>query len=162
DSSSGVTKTQFERFAGQLVATHTGVQALEWIPRVPQDERASMEAAARKDYPGFEISVRESQGKMVRAGASDEYFPVRYVVPLAGNQTAIGFDLASNPARLEALRNARDRGVVTATSRIVLVQERFEQSGFLIFRPVYRQGIAPDPAGISPDSVEHRRANLLG
>ena len=92
---------------------------------------------------------------MVRAGERDEYFPVYYVEPLERNKRAVGFDLASNEARLEALVSSRDSGEMVATGRITLVQETGEQSGFLVFAPIYERGL-PD------DTVEQRRRNLVG
>ena len=60
---------------------------------------------------------------MAPAGIREEYFPVYYVEPRRGNEAAIGYDLASNPTRKQALDQARDSGEMTATGRITLVQE---------------------------------------
>lgn len=77
---------------------------------------------------------------MGRAAQRAEYFPVYYVEPLTGNEAAVGFDLASNSTRLEALEISRDTGKMVSTGRITLVQETHQQYGFLILRPVYRNG----------------------
>jgi len=68
---------------------------------------------------------------------------------------ALGFDLASSPARLEAINRSRDTGKVAATARVTLVQETGGQFGLLLFLPVYKKG-AP------VDSLEDRRQNLEG
>ena len=83
---------------------------------------------------------------MVRAGERKDYYPVFYVEPLKGNERALGFDLASDAIRLEALQRAASTGQMVATARISLVQEQADQHGFLVFRPVYRGGFLP-PAG---------------
>ncbi|MGB2997604.1 MAG: CHASE domain-containing protein, partial [Phycisphaerae bacterium] len=121
-------------------ALHHGcVQALEWIPRVRDAERAAYKEAARQEgFPDFQITERQSKGRMVRAARRDEYFPVYFVEPYKGNEIALGFDLASNPTRLEALNRSRDTGRMTATARITLVQETGRQLGVLVFLPVYR------------------------
>lgn len=156
EASPTIGRRQFETFAKREVSEHPSIQALEWIPPVRDAERAAYEAAARRDgYPDFQITERDSQGQMVRAARRPAYFPVFYVEPFKGNEIALGFDLASNPARLEALERARDTGAPAATSRIVLVQETGEQFGFLIFMPIYRPGS-------SNETVEKRRRNLLG
>ena len=122
-----VTRRQFGAFVWREVSEHTSIQALEWIPRVRDAERATYEATARGDgFPDFHITERNAQGRMVRAARRGEYFPVYYVEPYKGNEVALGFDLASNPARLAALGRARDTGAPTATPRIVLVQETGE------------------------------------
>ena len=47
---------------------------------------------------------------MVRASERAEYYPVYYQEPIVEGGIALGFDLGSNPARLEALLQARDTG----------------------------------------------------
>ena len=58
--------------------------------------------------------------------------------PLAGNEAAVGFDLASNPIRLAALQKARDTGEIVAPARIRLVQETRGEGGGVVFKPIYR------------------------
>jgi signal transduction histidine kinase len=67
----------------------------------------------------------------------------------------LGFDLASNPARLEALNEARDTGKPVATARITLVQEADRQFAFLVFVPVY-------PRDLPHDRIENRSESLIG
>jgi CHASE1-domain containing sensor protein len=67
----------------------------------------------------------------------------------------LGFDLASNPMRLEALNQARDTGKIATTQAVHLVQETGTQSGFLAFVPVYSTGSVPE-------TVELRREALTG
>ena len=155
DSSNDTTHPQFVVFTKQLLTHMRGVQALEWIPLVPSAMRNSYEKAAQEAFPRFEFTERKAQGEMVRAAARDEYFPVYFVEPVAGNQAAIGFDLGSNPVRLEALTRARDTGQIVATGRITLVQEMATEYGILLFRPVYR-------SGLPHDTNEQRHNNLLG
>ena len=155
-SSREVDEHEFRTFVQGDLARHVGIQALEWIPRVPDAERARYaEAMRRAGYPDFQITEREAQGQMVRAARRDAYFPVTYVEPYEMNKLALGFDLASNPARLEALRQARDTGEPVATARITLVQETGRQFGFLIFLPIYHNGLPHT-------TVEERRQNLQG
>ena len=133
----GVNHKEFTSFAQPLLQQHRTIQALEWIPRIPFEERSQYVAQARGHYPEFEITERQAQGVMVPAGGRSEYFPVYHVAPYKGNEAALGFDLASNPTRLQALDAARASGEPTATARITLVQEDAQQFGFLVFSPVY-------------------------
>lgn len=151
-----VERHEFRAFVNFLLAPRPSIQALEWIPRVPETQRAAYEAAARQQgYPNFQITERRAQGEMVRAGRRAEYFPVYYVEPYQGNEIALGFDVASHPTRLDALHAARDAGEMVATTRTTLVQGSRDQFGFLISLPVYRQG-APTA------TVDNRRENLVG
>jgi len=123
------------------------LQALEWIPRVEHPERARFEHLARQDgLPRFGFTERQRDGNIGAAGERAEYFPVFYVEPVAGNERALGYDLASNPVRLAALQKARETGTFVATARVLLVQERGDQYGVLILAPAYN-GAEPDAAG---------------
>lgn len=120
------------------------------------EDREAYEAAARQDgLAGFRIRQRDGKGGMSPAGSRPEYFPVYYVVPLAGNEKAVGFDLASDPKRLAALVRARDSGEMVASAPITLVQETHREKGFVVFDPIYVQGRPVD-------TVAQRRDALLG
>jgi PAS domain S-box-containing protein len=156
DASNQVERDEFQTFAGPLLLTYPGLQALEWIPRVPDSQREVLERAARQDgLVDFTFTERQAGGELVSAARRREHFPVYYVEPYAGNERAAGFDLASESARLEALQRSRDTGGMVATAPLVLVQEKDRQFGFLVCRPVYRHNA---PLG----SVAERRENLVG
>ena len=156
DSSQYVARDEFHSFVGPSLARFAGIQALEWIPRVPDSERPAFEQAARVAGHGeFRFTERNASGEVVSAARRETYFPVYYLEPFAGNEKALGFDLASNPVRLAALESARDSGRLTASGRVTLVQERGRQSGVLVFAPIYRRG---EPR----DTAAERRRNLAG
>jgi len=73
------------------------------------------------------------------------------------NRAAMGFDMFSEPVRREAMERARDSGRPAASGRVTLVQEidKRKQPGFLIYTPIYA-------TGYTPESVEERRAALVG
>jgi PAS domain S-box-containing protein len=155
-SSQVVEGAEFHAFVDPEQARRSGVQALEWAPRVSGPERAAVEAAAHADeLSGFAIRELDADGNMVPAAPRQVYFPVHFVEPLAGNETALGYDLASEPVRRAALEKARDTGRAAATEPIRLVQETGEQAGFLVFLPIYRND---RPHG----TMSERRENLHG
>lgn len=146
----------FEVFANQAKQTlrrHSDIQALEWIPRITHQQRPSYETQLQVKYPSFVITEQQEHGVMVIAQPRDEYFPVYYVEPLIGNETAFGFDLASSPTRLSTLKKARDTATPQATASITLVQEDNNQKGFLAFLPIYNS---------MPTTLAKRRENLKG
>ncbi|MBF0564183.1 MAG: CHASE domain-containing protein [Nitrospirae bacterium] len=156
DTNKYVDRLQFRIFTNHLLKEHASIQALEWIPRVLFSNRKEYEKSARREgFPDFRITERAKQGTIVSAGERKEYFPVYFVEPFKGNEIALGFDLASNPERLEAIERSRDTGEIVAATRIKLVQEKAGQYGFLVFKPVYKIG---DLA----DTIESRRENLEG
>ncbi|NJN94423.1 MAG: PAS domain S-box protein [Anaerolineales bacterium] len=158
-ASSQVRRHEFQTFMDSDVhgtfAT-PGIQALEWIPRVPAAQRAAYEAAARRDgLSDFQFVELDKHGQRIPAASRAEYFPVYYVEPLAGNEAALGFDAASEPTRYDIVARARDSGQTLATPPITLIQETGQQKGLVIFQPVYSGG-KPN------DTVTARRQHLLG
>lgn len=151
-----IQRSEFQAFSKHLLTEHSSIQALEWIPRIPLALRDAYEKAARRDgFSNFQITERVPQGKMSRAGQRKEYFPVYFIEPYKGNELALGFNLASNPARLKALELSRNSGSMTATARITLVQETEGQFAFIVFAPVYKKAAR---AG----SAQERYSNLDG
>ena len=59
-----------------------------------------------------------------------------FVELFAGNEPAVGFDLASTPDRNKAIESAFATDKVTATAPVRLVQEHGEQPGILLMQAV--------------------------
>jgi diguanylate cyclase (GGDEF)-like protein/PAS domain S-box-containing protein len=134
DSRGRVTREEFHRFVERSLVRFPMIQALEWAAPVEAANRASFEAA--QDIAGFEIRERNAAGKLTRAGERNIFYPVTYVEPLAGNQAAFGFDMASNPARLSALNKAKQSGSVVISPAVHLVQDSRPQAGVLLILAV--------------------------
>ncbi|MCH8987403.1 MAG: CHASE domain-containing protein [Chloroflexi bacterium] len=142
-----VTREEFGTFVSLFLELEKGIQALEWIPRVPLAQRDLFISEVRRSgIDDFKIHPEPN---------GPESFPVHYVYPLEPNLPALGFDLTSEPNRFAALEKARDTGMMTATEPITLVQETEEQAGFLMFAPVYSTGDIPV-------TLERRRETLIG
>jgi PAS domain S-box-containing protein len=131
-------RAEYRRLTRGIIRRHHDILTVEWIPRVPRPRREAHVARAQADgLHGYTITERTDAGALAPAGLRDEYFPVFYVEPLAGNERAVGYDLGSNPARRSALEQAMRSGRPTATEPIRLVQEDEDQAAVLIFVPVY-------------------------
>jgi len=151
-----VTRDQFNSFVAHPLATNADIQALKWVPRVSSGDRIAYEKSVQIDgYPGYQIVESDESGVLGPAAIRREHYPVHFTEPLLGNEAALGFDQASEPARSEALAKARDTGEAVATQRITLLQETGDILGFLVFLPVYRNG--------SPSAtLFERQENLIG
>ncbi len=160
DSTESVDRSRFKIFAESLLQLHPSVRAVEWIPCVKHAERVEFEASAKVDgITGFHIWERDRQENIRSAAERPEYFPICYVEPHRENEIALGFDIASNPARRDALEEARDRGTMVATGRVALVHETSGQYGSLVFVPVYRRDVALDSESARRDAL---RGFVLG
>ncbi|MBE0619736.1 MAG: EAL domain-containing protein [Burkholderiales bacterium] len=132
---------------------YPGIEAVNYAHRVLAAEKSAFEAAVRNDtsidprgYPDFAVKP---------AGDRPEYVAVQYVEPFAGRESALGFDLGGDAARLATLDRARDSGRITATGRIALVLDPSRPAGFAMRLPVYRKGMPLD-------TVAQRRAAFIG
>lgn len=155
-SDNQVSQAAFRKYVQRSLLSYSGIQALEWAPRIGWEERSDYEQELRQMEFGtrFGIVERDMQDKLVQAGRRAEYFPVTYVEPWIGNELVLGYDLASDVTRRMALELARDTGKIAATGRIQLVQDVDRgQYGFLVFLPIYERVVA---------SARERRETLQG
>ncbi len=155
-ASKHIERDEFRTFVARPLTQFAGIQALSWNPLVSNGDRAEYERAIGDTFsPDFQITERGVQGNLVTAAERPQYITVQYIEPFENNQKALGFDVASNPTRENALNAARDSGKATATERITLVQETDKQFGVLVFMPTYRNGVPHS-------TIDERRRNLTG
>ncbi len=153
-----VDRRQFRAFVVPALSRRQEILAFAWMPHVPDARRIAYEAATRREgRPGYAITVRDRQARLIPSGQRDEYFPVQYQESLKdpNPKIGLGFDMGSHPSARPALERARDTGEPAATGRVPLMSATGAQTGFLVFLPVYR-------AGVRLLGVAERRENLLG
>ena len=135
-----IDRGEFAAFVQSALHREPELHALAWTPRVTGAERAEYESRARGDgIDWFEITVQDASGRMVRAPAADEYYPVYFIEPSARNLSALGFDLASDASRKSAMALARGSGAPAATAPIRLVQDGGQHVGLVVYAPAYRR-----------------------
>lgn len=91
-------------------------------------------------------------------GRREIYTSIDYLEPFDfRNRRALGYDMWSEPARREAMERARDSGRAAMSGKVLLVQESEKdvQTGFLLYLPLYRNGMLHD-------TIEERRRALVG
>lgn len=156
DTVGPVDQATFHHFGAAQLRRLPGVWSLEWAPRVPAAERAAFEERERRQgRPAFRITEYGPADELLSATPRDVYYPIQFQEPVIQDGRVLGLDLGSNAERRAALEQARDQGELTVTARVVLVTEPAEAFSVLVFRPVYRRGLAHD-------STATRRANLVG
>jgi two-component system sensor histidine kinase/response regulator len=78
---------------------------------------------------------------------SNDLLVIQYIEPMADNEEAIGFDIASEQIRYQTALQAAQQNRAVLTEPVTLVQAQSKKSqGFLLLMPVYQQGKAPDTA----------------
>jgi diguanylate cyclase (GGDEF)-like protein/PAS domain S-box-containing protein len=147
-------RNEFHEYAAALAADERlpGVQALEFLRRVPDEGREAFVERVRSDrttdprgYPHFDIKP---------PGRRDEYWVIDYIEPYRGNEPAFGLDVRTRPGAAAAAARSRDTGQPIMTARYRLAQEAGASWGLVIYMPVY--------GADRPRTVPERRAALDG
>ena len=147
DASPVLAQRDFMRMAGPIQEGHADIMALDWVPRVAAERLRDHEAKTRRleGLQSYAVHAYAADPAPGPAAARPEYFPVQFVFPSADKESVRGYDLGTDPPRLEAMRRARDTGERAATapahqSRIA------DHPAVLVFAPVYSGGGMPQTA----------------
>ncbi len=159
-ASSEINRWQFFQFARDALPRHPGLRAIEWVPRVPSDQRAAYEDQAQNDgLFGFRFIQMAGEGLngndgRIEALPRHEHFPIYFVEPFNGNEADLGRDLATDESLLTILTRSRNSGrmLVTGLSTSATAPGPSELA---ILQPVYATKNVPE-------SQAERIENLLG
>lgn len=112
---------------------------------------------ASEDLQSYLAEQRKTRSKYAVHPPHDktEYWPISYIIPLAGNEKAVGLDMAHESNRHSAARLARDSGSAQITGPIELVQDEQHTPGFLFFAPFYGSHQIPQ-------DTQERRERFVG
>ena len=158
----------FAGFAERLMAAHSSVRSLEWIPRVDHADRARFETGLSGSY-----IFEGDPAKLRRAPDRPFYLPVQFVYPMFLTKNVIGFDVNASSGSRPALALAEKTGGPALTEKFPIVERTADGYGVIAFMPVYRRMAGdskPVLAGFAasvtqvPDIVESglRRINPRG
>ncbi|MCB9853652.1 MAG: CHASE domain-containing protein [Phycisphaerales bacterium] len=144
-----------------LSAEFPGAIGIGFIQRVMREDVDEFVAAERADdAPDFRITTVASHrspddGQESAAPPSPDLYVIKHIYPMAPNRAAWGLDIGSEAVRREAAERAVRTGEPTISGRITLVQDDNQQTGFLYYVPVYRNGT-------NPTTAAQREATLVG
>lgn len=138
-----VSKLDIERY-------YPGIQGIGFTEKVTEGGVAEhIEKIRSQGLPNYLLSP---------TGSRHEYHPVVFLEPATqNNRRAFGYDAFGDSAHRKAMEKARDSGQAAMTGKVVLVQEKVDESqaGFVMYFPVYQS----DKTLITTDD---RRATLNG
>ena len=152
NASEYVTREDLHRYIASmsLGTNYPGLQGVGFAEVVHPDEKEKHVRRVRAEgFPSYTI---------LPEGKREEYTTIVYLEPFDWrNQRAFGYDMFSEPIRRKAMEKARDRGEAAVTDPVILLQEteQDQQTGMLLYMPVYRRGVPVD-------TVEQRRIALKG
>ncbi|MFA5214909.1 CHASE domain-containing protein [Sulfuricurvum sp.] len=133
----------------QIQKFYPGMQEIGFSLMIRPDEVAKVERQMRKDFPSFIIKP---------TGKRDQYSAILYLEPQdKRNAHEIGYDMLSDPILREAMEQARDTGLASATGRVALVRKLDSdvQPGIVMYLPLYK-------IGEKTDTRQERRNSLIG
>lgn len=131
-----VDKEEFRLFTERL--NQSGLtQAYLWAPAIPADETAALKRIApHQSAENFSVWEFDSHGNRVPAAPRPMRYPVLYAEPHEANLAMQGFDLASVPARREAIEKARREELNVATDPTPLYSFEGCPQGLFFLAPV--------------------------
>ncbi|MCA1246293.1 EAL domain-containing protein [Massilia sp. MS-15] len=157
-----VSRERFHDFTTALLKRHNYIQAFNFHRSVPGGARAAVEAELQRIRPGT-VFTELAPGRLVPAPQRPHYHIVDYIVPMAGNERALGLNITENVQVMSALGRARREGRAAATELFPLAQDERHLPAFELIMPVYDRGgaLAGDTALVirAPELV---RASLAG
>lgn len=137
DAADRVNRADFAEFSQPFLPRYPGILALGWAQRVLASQReAYVESMVAQGFRQFNIWEGKATEKAIALRSRAEYLPSTYIESLEPFKQAIGFDHNSDWQRRVALEKARETGVMVSTQQVPL--EHNAESGFLMYRPVYR------------------------
>lgn len=140
-----------------------GMQAIGWAPRVTSAGRAKFEQAARQEgLADFQISegdlaLKPERG-MTRAADRPQYFPLLFVEPMIGNESLLGYDLASHPAIQNLLSRTHEVGETEVSGPLALPYNQSIKTGVLAAMPVYFPDFVP---GSRPERIQQNQGYIV-
>ena len=146
---------QFAYFTRITLQKSPDVYALSIDSYVPLERRAAFERQLQAKFGVAQLQVteRDAQGRMVRAGTRPEYLVVGAIAPLEGNRAVLGYDINSDPVRRDAAQRALRSGAPAVTAPVRLVQEHRDRVGVLVLHPI-RAVVAGSGGSANPGAVK--------
>lgn len=150
-ASEQVTRKEFSTYIDHVMVERHGVSGFSWNQRVAHDDRAQFEAQKRGEFgESFTIKEKDAVGLFVPAQQRAEYIVITYIDPWSENAAILGFDVASDPVRHEALARARATGAFAMTQPVQLLQDDNIAGGVIVYYPVYD----PSAVAVAPEKRE--------
>jgi diguanylate cyclase (GGDEF)-like protein/PAS domain S-box-containing protein len=132
----------FKKFTLPIFKENQDLQALSWNPYILANEKITFEKKLSTELKIPNLKIFQINRTTISSASdnNDFFMPIAYISPEAENIKAIGYDIASNPVRLAAIKQAILTQKAAMTAPISLVQETGTSAGVLIINPLFRLG----------------------
>jgi CHASE1-domain containing sensor protein/two-component sensor histidine kinase len=130
-----VSDSEFEEFA-EALSQPDYVKALQFVRIVDgRENRQLRRRSAQHPQVSLPVDTRTGASDTKPAEPGSKHYIVEFIYPYAGNEKALGLDVNSNPASVEAIDRAITTKSIVSTDSFYLVQNPTERA-FLVYLPV--------------------------
>ena len=121
--------------------THNpAIQTWKWIPAIYSEHKTHFEKSVRESgMKDFLIWQKDSQGNRESVYGRDIYYPIFQLLPIAGNEYMVGYDLGSEKICQEGIDLSVSTRLTTGTNIVELTHQNNQQKGIFVFRPVFEK-----------------------
>ena len=97
NASKVVTRSGFKTYVTPLLRKHRFIHSFQWVPRVTNEHRLSLESLAQKSgLSDFKFTTQDKDSTYLPAEIKNEYYPIYYAEPQSKNKTILGYDISSH------------------------------------------------------------------
>ena len=154
--SKNITRSGFKAYTSSILKKNNFIKSFQWIPRVQQDQRHTLESMAQKDgFINFKFTSLSKSSTIITAPKKNEYSPIYYMEPHSGNESLLGFDISTQPVLLNLMNRARDSGEIVAASTMNPIHIDQKKMVAIFFSPFYE-------GEDIPKTIKTRRDLFLG
>ena len=133
-----VTAEEFKAAAQPWLKDSTSLRALGYSDRVQRRQLAGYQAdVERSDQRRYQVFDRSAPAESAVPENDDPMVVVRYIEPMAGNDAVLGLNSRSVPAARAAIDQSVAQGQASASSGFWIGQPQDDQTGVVIYRPLY-------------------------
>lgn len=141
EANSKVDRETFTNYTDAIVKSIPGIQSVQWVPVVKQEQRVEFEQLASNNLKRpFVITEQARLGQLERAAARRFYYPIYLRSSQHKEQWALGYDLGSEIMVKRALIQAQASGTSQAMRWQTPVQGAPDKGDLLVITPVYEPG----------------------
>jgi signal transduction histidine kinase/CHASE1-domain containing sensor protein/GAF domain-containing protein len=142
-----ISRNEFNNFSNSILERNPVITKISWIPRIKHSQKDAFERNINeKEQNNFKIFDINQDLKHILVQTHDEYYPILYGASLKQVPFNYGFNVGSNPDRLEALMRAMSNGIPISTKPIKLIAGDFSDNAFNIYFPIYAGNVEETPA----------------
>lgn len=139
-SSNAVTRKEFSEFISWATSKNQHIQVVEWLPKVPHEQRAAYEAEQQAYFgPGFSITEFVAKDTLGPATEREVYYPITYLEPEWDNKPARGFDPMSSATSRQVIETAIKSGSAYARAPLQILRDHNRINALIIYRGIYQR-----------------------